>query len=312
MRNLFFRASTDAFAQITDLFDFVAPTATALWNLRWQVAGYVDARPGVTKDELDGRFSAGSGVRGANLRRSCISTTWGYQQEYFARIVLLSAFSIHESWMHSVLQTLGASSIKTEKDLQSPSAGNKGINSALNHLRVPESTMLVNAFYPQLLRHRKNSLAYLEPLMMCYRFFKETRNAMIHGGGIANSRVVSAYQVFVGVATSGQLGVKEVPEHSPAVLGQPLRLSLRGVIGFSDIILKLIATVDAELSRAPTAERELAIHWKTKYGQGMMLRSNNPTHRSKKIKSLIAGIGLPQPVVTGELDTFLKAKGLII
>jgi hypothetical protein len=34
---LFFRSSRAAYQQVAELFDFVWPTAAALWNLRWQV-----------------------------------------------------------------------------------------------------------------------------------------------------------------------------------------------------------------------------------------------------------------------------------
>ena len=42
MKPLFFSASNDVISQITDLYDFVWPTASAIWNLRWQVKGFVN------------------------------------------------------------------------------------------------------------------------------------------------------------------------------------------------------------------------------------------------------------------------------
>src|SRR4051794_1493616 len=36
-RYLFFKYSRSTFGQISELFDFIWPTAAALWNLRWQV-----------------------------------------------------------------------------------------------------------------------------------------------------------------------------------------------------------------------------------------------------------------------------------
>jgi len=50
--------------RLTEVFDFVWPTATAIWNLRWQVAGYVSASPAATESKLAGRFVAGSGTCG--------------------------------------------------------------------------------------------------------------------------------------------------------------------------------------------------------------------------------------------------------
>jgi hypothetical protein len=47
----------------------------------------------------------------------------------------------------------------------------------------------------------------------------------------------------------------ELPQHTPPVLGQPQKLSLRGVIGFGGVF-HIVATVDAELSQTKAAERE--------------------------------------------------------
>jgi hypothetical protein len=48
MAYYFFPATRFAASQITDLFDFVWPTAAALWNLRWQVAGFLKEAPAST------------------------------------------------------------------------------------------------------------------------------------------------------------------------------------------------------------------------------------------------------------------------
>jgi hypothetical protein len=57
------QAATDAHAQITRLFDFMSPTIVAMWNLRWQVQGFVQAYPDATQQDIVKRFALGSGVR---------------------------------------------------------------------------------------------------------------------------------------------------------------------------------------------------------------------------------------------------------
>src|SRR5271166_4590543 len=84
-RYLFFETSRSAFQQVSDLFDFVWPTAVALWNLRWQVQGFAGTKTHVTKAELHGRFVLGSGVHSANIERACLDTTWEEQQGQFAK-----------------------------------------------------------------------------------------------------------------------------------------------------------------------------------------------------------------------------------
>jgi hypothetical protein len=100
---LFFRSSRSTHQQVTELFDFVWPTVAALWNLRWQVAGLSATQTSVTTDMLTGRFIAGSGIHGANLKRACLETTWDQQQSQFAKFLLIDLFALYEGWLASTL-----------------------------------------------------------------------------------------------------------------------------------------------------------------------------------------------------------------
>jgi hypothetical protein len=86
----FFAESKNAHDQITAIFDFISPALAALWNLRWQVRGYIDTNPHASPDTLEKRFVLGSGVHGANLRRACVNITWEQQQEEMATVVLVT------------------------------------------------------------------------------------------------------------------------------------------------------------------------------------------------------------------------------
>ncbi len=66
------RTSRSTFDQIFALFNFIWPTATALWNLRWQVVVLSQVIPDVTKETLHGRLVAGNGIQVAHLRHACI------------------------------------------------------------------------------------------------------------------------------------------------------------------------------------------------------------------------------------------------
>jgi hypothetical protein len=91
----FFASSTTFHRQLTGLYDVINPTAAAMWNLRWQVRGYVEERNDVGKDELHGRFVAGSGIGSANLRRHCVEGTWEAQRNALGcrRCMRVSAFT---------------------------------------------------------------------------------------------------------------------------------------------------------------------------------------------------------------------------
>src|SRR5579863_2190693 len=160
---LFFRTSRSAHRQVTELFDFVTPTAAALWNLRWQVVGFCSHHPASSVQVLDDRFVSGSGLHGANLRRACIDTTWEYQQQQFAKFLLISLFSIYEGWLVDVLRIVATPARQPElnKRCQFPDAAarsGKGVAAAITEIKQNSSQMLVGAFYATLQTQKKNAL----------------------------------------------------------------------------------------------------------------------------------------------------------
>lgn len=246
-RLLFFRTSRSAYRQVSELFDFVWPTVVALWNLRWQVAGFDAAQNSATSEALRARFVAGSGVHGANLKRACIEMSWGEEQAQFAKFLLIDLFAIYEAWLSATLGVIGHSRREMEKDLQFPTKNTsgrapEGISAALARLNADKSPMLYATFYTRLCTHSKNSRHHLEGLLICYRCFKECRNSIVHNGGIADQRAADAYTQYSALSPS-TLPFHPTPTCAPVVKDSPVSLSLHGVVGFSDIILRLIATL---------------------------------------------------------------------
>ena len=77
-------ASSAAFhRQLTGLYDVIRTPLAAAMRLEpagGQAKGYVDERPDTSKNELHGRFVAGSGIGSANLVRHCVENSWEEQQ----------------------------------------------------------------------------------------------------------------------------------------------------------------------------------------------------------------------------------------
>jgi hypothetical protein len=309
----FFAATEGAQQQITKLYDFVWPTAAAMWNLRWQVLGFVQVVPNASTEQLQSRFTEGAGIHGANLRRACIEHTWDQQKESFARFVLTNTIAVYEGWIEDVLKSLGKNTKTLQKSLQFPDpiAGpGFGITSAIAALTANESLPLKNGFHPSLRKSRHYALPKLNALMRCYRFFKELRNCDMHSGGIADQRLIDAYNDFLAIATPADLGVAEVPAYVAPTLGNPTRLSLRGVVGFSHVVLKIVTTLDAELSRAKEAEKLLAQKWRRTYPHPRTL-SANAKKRQKQIQRKLHNAGFPKASDPNKFGDFLSDLGLL-
>lgn len=301
--------------RLTEVFDFVWPTATAIWNLRWQVAGYVSASPTATESHLAGRFVAGSGIRGANLRRSCIDSSWEDQQQEFARFLLFEFCSLYEAWCEGTLNELGAAPSLSKK-LQYPTtfsngAPSGGLRHAINAIVLNGSPIMAGSIYPAIAKNKKNSPLHIEQLLVCYRYFKEARNSLVHAGGSTSSRFVSAEAAYHQL-TPAQVGLKEVPAINGHTTGGPIKLSLRGVVGFGDIVLRLVSTLDVELCKSPGAEQAFLRRWRTCHGVHAVQVSANPNLCHERIKRLVRKLDLPTPVVTAQFETWLRNNQCIV
>lgn len=173
MKRLFFSSSNDVLAQVTDLYDFIWPTASALWNFRWQIKGFLN-EVGIDKvsdRDLLNRFDWGSELHGVNLRRACVEKTWQEQQEQFAKFLLINLCAIYEGWIDAIKSVLGfPNGVGTQ--LQVPTTvdlnGNlQGVRNAINLITANRSILVQNAFYPTLVAHSKNSLPLLDNLLIC-------------------------------------------------------------------------------------------------------------------------------------------------
>ncbi|ULA66381.1 MAG: hypothetical protein LZF62_50371 [Nitrospira sp.] len=315
-RPVLFEPSRGILTELTQLFDFVWPTAAAMWNLRWQVQGFIAVTPNVTNLDLHARFVQGSTIHGAgNLRGACIDKSWDDQAAQFAKFLLVDICALYESWVSQVLICLGSSKASIEKNLQFPTSivngRPNGIRAAIDDLTNPESSVMRLTFYDSLKSSPKNSLANLDNLLRCYRYFKECRNALIHHGGVASRQTIEAYLAFCSVATPAALDVSEVPMHQPPIPGAPIKLNLRGVVGLSNIVLRIVSTIDAELSRSVKAEQYLKNVWLSHHGRRYCLKTKSSDARSKQIHRLIVKLGLPKPNVTTEIEQWLRHHSLV-
>jgi hypothetical protein len=317
MGQLFFMATREATKQITELFDFIWPTAASLWNMRWQVDGYRAVKPDATEEELHNRFIFGSEVQSISFRKSFVQQQWPYQRQIFSKILLTNIFTIHESWIHDILTVFNANTKENQKNLQFPTNvshpnPNKhfGFLIGLNTLCSHESLMLKNAYYQPLQQHRKNSLQSIENLLKCYRYFKEIRNCLAHNGGKVDQKLIDAYNVFNQVATPANLGMYEVPIHHAFSLGEEVRLDMRGVVGFCEVVLRIIVTCDCELSRSQTAEVEYINLWRTFVERGRTLKQDVQS-RVKQLERYSTKMRLPIPQQTNEIEAFALQNGLV-
>lgn len=301
-QRLFFDSSKIIIAQMTAIFDFIWPTAAAMWNLRWQVKGLLGENPDIGHDALLGRFVAGSDIRGVNLRRSCIESTWDQQKEQFAKIMLSEFCALYEAWYSSLDEELDGLMGGKKKEYEYPSVLAK-------IQTLPNSLPLKDTIHVTLAENKKYNLSALPCMMTCYRFFKELRNGFIHKGGVAGDNQLKAYKLYSAL-TAADLGVSEIPECPVIVIGDSYHVTLRGVVGFGDVVLRLITTLDAEFSSKKIAEPVFVKKWKAEITNQYTLPVSEKD-ADNLMRRLVGKLNLKAPRTALPLKGFLKKHGLI-
>ena len=134
----------------------------------------------------------------------------------------------------------------------------------------------------------------------------------MHRGGIADQKCVDSYNAFSAVATPAALAMKECPQHLPPTLNNPVTLSLRGVVGVTEIVLRLVVTLDSQLARNQRAESVFLDSWNTVQAtrpKQMLPVGADP--KKKRLRHLVAKLGLYSTNNTTELEAFLRSHRLV-
>lgn len=309
MAGFAFEETNDAAAEITRLFDFIWPTAIALWNLRWQVAGFLSVVPQATHDDVAARFVVGSDIRGADIRAMHQNVTWDEQKARFAEFVLTNIFAIYESWARRLVDVSKLTGM-SDRDLFTVGDGVKrGLSVFISRANATTSPAMQSALLPAFRAHKKVHAAQLDNMLKCYRYFKEIRNCHIHNGGVADQKTVEAYSDFQPISSASALNTKEQIQHYPAVLGAKTGLSLRGVVGFCDIVLRMMVTLDAEISGSSIAERVIVERIRVSRGPLTPTLSSDPRKVAHLMKRLCRNANLPPPHSVDDLcQLFLRHR----
>ena len=130
----------------------------------------------------------------------------------------------------------------------------------------------------------------------------------MHGNFIASQKVLTAYNNYISIATMEDLDVSEVPITIAPILNERINLCLRGVIGFSLIVLRIIRICDAYLLCAKAAEKEFLDRkpedWKTH------TLSGTPAKAMEQISSYSMKAGFMRAKCTQDYQNYLLDKNI--
>lgn len=311
MANVFFRASNDALESITSVFDFVHPLNVSLRFTRDTISTAKKDNPNINDSDLKKLIDPNNLVHGVNYSRAFIETLWDTQEELLAWVLLNNLFAIHEGWAQRLYDDAFSCGHYDERTFVKKLEydGLSGNLSGYFVTRSKTSIALESAFFQVYKTESKLDFSKLDNYMLCYRFFKEARNCYMHHNSLASPQLVNAYQAFFPVATTSDLGVSEVPAHIPPVLGQRVQLQLRGVIGFSQLVRRIIIISDICLLRAKAAEKEFFAHIPPNWNCRTL--SGNKATAKGQVNRYSSKAGFLKSKWTREYQDFLIQNGIL-
>lgn len=262
IHRFFFSSSQAAAQRITDMFTLFWGLDAGLWNLRGEAKKYFNNHPTPDPSKLNkpakDEIVKGLKIHGLNLAAIANDYTWEYEEEFLAEILLIYATAIFDDWTDEFvaksLDELNDSAKEEEpEENKSDDKGGKGTsnNKIIKKMRSGD-------FEPYLEELKKvdgskasdcsrkgdgSDNGYIGKQILLYKYFKQCRNCVAHGDKTFSDKAEIAY-IQVRNLTAEECDLKEIPEMVPSTAGSPFELKLRGVVGFTKVLLKIITYYD--------------------------------------------------------------------
>ena len=259
MSEMFFEASSDALDSITYTFDFVHPLTVSMLSTRREVEKILLLNPKIRDVDISKFFLDSDKVHGVNYKRAFYELEWDKQEETIAWILLNNLFAIYEGWVYRLFVDRFSTLPGYKKDAFTRGLEFEKFSKKINTYYVNSSKIslpMKEAFFNKYKTKCGLDFSKIDNYMLCFRVFKEARNCFMHGNFIASQKLVDAYKAYAPKASIQDLDVKEVPEFYKPVLNKHIKLSLRGVIGFSQIVIRIIRIIDTYLLQTKAGEIE--------------------------------------------------------
>jgi len=119
----------------------------------------------------------------------------------------------------------------------------------------------------------------------------------------------NAFDDFLPVSTKAYLGLKGDLDFDPVLVGKVTSLHLRGVVGFTDVLMRLIITFDAELCRSEKAD--IVLENRLKAATKAITMSANRVRRERKVAAICVKATLPKPENPTIVHSFMVERGIV-
>lgn len=305
MANTIFEATYSASQQITATFDIVWALDAGLWNIREAAKQYFLNHPHASDKDAKDTLVKGLDIHGLSLKRIGTELSWEYEEQYIAELLLVNAIAIFDAWVDDFIEsTLIGQSNKRKNSIKD--AIKRGDFSQFDNALAQENTSsLAGCFHFT----AKRQDAYIGKLCLIYKYFKSCRNCCVHGNRKFNKAAKDSYDQIKNF-TKDDCGISEFPKIAITALGNPLKLYLRGVVGFYDVLIRIINHYDLVAADKTGVENELIKRWNNIPSVAL---SPTETKRNRSIRNYMISVNMcpPYAAKTNDVYNFLIANHAI-
>lgn len=302
-RNYFFEATTIAIRRLNRAMDDFASALIAIKNMRCHVKGVLSECGTFSESSFESRYGCQSEVNWKNYKNVFSVQPFSQQVQSFTWYLLISTCMVFEGWLAEMKKAKFISG-KMEGLLQCSGATSVISRYVARH----KSSLMAGHFYPVYCQGKKYCFSLMEGLIVCYQLFKHMRNCAVHGNGIANSSCVKAYCDFCRRCSTASLGVSELPNVDSIVVGAELCPTFRGVFGFTDIVIRMLVSYDAELLCAQAAEAYFVARYEKANSKTEIL-SAKPARLARQFSNNVRKSGFRPPQQISQLKDYFADRG---
>lgn len=312
-----FEATYAAYQDITKTFDIIWALEAGLWNLRNDAEKYYSDYPDATNDQAKGELiKKGLSIHGINLKRISKELTWDYEEQYISELLLTYGIGIFDSWVDNFVESVLLNVTNNIKKGIKEDLKKGEFQSFDTALASQNPSALLGCFH--IFATRQDT--YVDNLRLIYKYFKSCRNCCAHGNHVFTKVAADNYASIKNLKKE-DCGIKEIPQIAETYQGMPVKLILRGVVGFFDVLIQIIKYYDVVASDKIAADEELKKRWVTIPYQPIsaeVQKRITPTRYEKKrnysIRFHLKAVHMYAPYVnrTDDVYLFLSNNALIV
>lgn len=253
-----FASTHSALNEITRTQDMVWAIDAGLSNLRQDIQEYYSSNPSANDTQAKNSVLHGNTNHRVSLKTVGINFSWEEEQQYVAELLLVNGFAIFDTWVDNIVDAAFVSVSKKQRDKIKKDLKTGDPTSLNNYYASEPKATLANCFH---ITFPLQTL-YIDKLWLVYKYFKSLRNCHAHGSKTFTSIAETNYNAISSFVNT-DIGVKEFPKIEPTVCGEKIVIYLRGVVGFYDVLLRIIRHYDTFLGDTDGLDSELINRWKT-------------------------------------------------